>query len=79
MNKFTIQKDVRVGYDSFKYRRHIKVFKYADEMHGFLNKQPDNKWAISIPPFQGKSGIYAFAGGQWHNVKSLDASVLAHI
>lgn len=26
-----------------------------------------------------KAGTYAFAGGQWHNVKKLDASLLAHI
>lgn len=61
-----------------KQRLIIKSFKYADDAHKFLNKQPDNKWDIYNGPIT-KPGIYAYAGGAWHNVKSLDASVLAHI
>lgn len=60
-----------------KFRMTIKAFKCADDMHGFLNKQRDNTWNESTKGL--KAGVYAYAGGQWHNVKSLDASVLAHI
>jgi len=72
----TIQKTVRTG-NGFKERLHIKSFKTSEAMHKFLNKQTDNTWRESKHDF--KSGIYAFAGGQYHNVKSLDPSVLAHI
>ena len=67
----------------------IKGFKTSQAMHEFLNKQCDNTWKItSEPDYYGafnaelaklKPGIYAYAGGAWHNVKSLDSSVLAHI
>lgn len=72
---FTIQKLVRLR--DFKSRLHIKAFKYSDDMHKFLNKQPNNDWQVSQHQF--KSGIYAYAGGVYHNVKDLDAIVLAHI
>jgi hypothetical protein len=58
-------------------RMTIKTFKYADDMHKFLNKQTDNAWRESSHNL--KAGVYAYAGGQWHNVKSLDASVLAYV
>ena len=84
----TIKKIVRTG-NGFKERLHIKSFKTNAAMHIFLNKQPNNDWVInSEPDYYGafneetaklKAGKYAYAGGQWHNVKSLDASVLAHI
>ena len=73
---YTIQKTVRTG-NGFKERLHIKAFKSSDAMHKFLNKQTDNRWRESNHDF--KSGVYAFAGGQYHNVKSLDSSILAHI
>tara|TARA_B110000285_G_scaffold176562_1_gene198280 strand:+ start:263 stop:544 length:282 start_codon:yes stop_codon:yes gene_type:complete len=65
-------------------RIRVKTFKDSELMHGFLNKQYDNNWQVhtqsgvfdSLPH---KNGLYAYAGGQWHNVKSLDACVLAHI
>ena len=72
-----------------KQRMTIKGFKSSDAMHKFLNKQSDNDWIVtSEPDYYGnfnaelsklKPGIYAYAGGRWHNVKSLDACTLAHI
>jgi hypothetical protein len=73
----TIEKTIYSGYLNLKSRLHIKRFISKDSMHKFLNKQTDNKWQISKKNL--KSGIYAFAGGEWHNVKSLDISTLAHI
>ena len=47
-------------------------------MHQFLNKSDNaNNWKESALGL--KSGLYAYAGGKWHNVKTLDASILAHI
>jgi hypothetical protein len=57
----------------------VKMFKDSDLMHQFLNKQCDNNWKINNGKLPAKNGTYAYAGGQWHNVKSLDASILAHI
>ncbi len=67
----------------------IKGFNSSENMYRFLNKQPNNDWVEnSIPDYYGafnsewaklKAGTYAYAGGQWHNVKSLDACLLAHI
>ena len=72
-----------------KERLTIKGFKTSDAMHSFLNAQPNNDWILtSEPDYYGafnpklaalKPGKYAYAGGEWHNVKSLDASILAHI
>lgn len=72
----TVQKTVSTG-NGFKTRLHIRRFKHSGDMHKFLNEQFDNKWAISSHDF--KSGIYALAGGQYHNVKHLDPTVLAHV
>ena len=59
-------------------RKRIKGFKYAQDMHHFLNKSDNaNNWKESALGL--KSGLYAYAGGKWHNVKTLDASILAHI
>jgi len=57
----------------------VKTFKTADAMHKFLNKQPNNDWRSTQNDEPIKSGTYAYAGGQYHNVKSLDPSVLSHI
>ena len=62
----------------------VKTFKDSELMHTFLNKQCDNNWKINNGKLCGatlptKNGTYAYAGGAWHNVKSLDASILAHI
>ena len=60
-----------------KSRKIIKSFKTNQAGHNFLNKQSNNDWSVYNGEL--KAGKYAFAGGQWHNVKSLDAFVLAHI
>jgi acyl-CoA reductase-like NAD-dependent aldehyde dehydrogenase len=75
-----IQRYVRTG-NGFKERLHVKRFKSLNDACEFLNKQDSNAWSISTKDEIKtlKTGIYAFAGGAWHNVKSLDASVLAHI
>lgn len=66
----------------------IKGFKSMELAHEFMNKQSNNDWKPNsfasynnvIPDTKDlKPGIYAFAGGKFHNVKSLDPSVLAHI
>jgi len=62
----------------------VKTFKDTDLMHRFLNKQTNNDWKINSGSLVGaslphKNGIYAGAGGNWHNVKSLDPSILSHI
>ncbi len=62
----------------------VKGFKFRDDAYAFLAKQPNNDWkelpeTICGMPIQQKAGTYASAGGKWHNVKSLDPSVLAHI
>jgi len=56
----------------------IRSFATRDLMHKFLNTG-DNalRWRESTKGL--KSGTYAFAGGNWHNVKTLDATTLAHI
>jgi hypothetical protein len=65
-------------------RLQVKTFKTSQGKHIFLNKQTDNEWHERPTVFGGltsptKRGTYARAGGGWHNVKSLDVSVLAHI
>lgn len=61
-----------------KERMVIRAFADRDAMHKFLNTG-DNalRWRESTRGL--KPGTYAYAGQQWHNVKNLDASVLAHI
>ena len=63
----------------FNSRVQVKVFSTGQNMHNFLNKQRDNEWKINDGKLPAKSGTYAYAGGEWHNVKSLDSSVLANI
>lgn len=83
---YRVAKFVKTG-TGFKERLHIKAFKESGKMHEFLNKQFDNSWRIIEPdsltylrvPYPEKSGVYACAGGQWHNAKKLDSSLLAHI
>lgn len=59
-------------------RLKVRGFTYRDDMHRFLNTG-DNalRWRESTKGL--KAGTYAWAGGQWHNVKHLDACALAHI
>lgn len=62
-------------------RLHVKAFKSLNELGEFLCKQNDNSWqdASDKTGLPNKSGIYRMAGGAWHNEKSLDSSILAHI
>ena len=73
-----------------KERLVIKGFKTSDDMHKFLNAGANSlQWQElenfplltnqQVPKLVEKAGTYAYAGGQWHNVKSLDPSILAHI
>jgi len=73
---FTIEKHTG-SFGGAKFRMQIKAFKTSDAMHAFLSSQYDNNWSESRKGL--KAGMYAIAGGAWHNVKSLDALVLAHI
>ncbi len=61
-----------------KERLTIKGFADRNAMFKFL-ATGDNalRWRETTKDL--KAGTYAFAGGRWHNVKHLDASVLAHI
>lgn len=75
-------KFVNSGHGNLKQRLHVKAFKTMNELGAFLSSPANdyNVWKDGAEkPYPQKSGIYAFAGGQYHNVKSLDASVLAHI
>ncbi len=73
--------------NGLKERLRVKAFKNSNDLGAFLCKQDDNSWkaieagAMSYlrVPYPVKSGLYASAGGNWHNVKTLDASILAHI
>ncbi len=61
-------------------RLQVRGFKYSDDMHKFLGTG-DNAifWRECKREGITKAGTYAFAGGKWHNVKTLDACILAHI
>lgn len=73
--------------NGFKERLIIKSFQTLEERTRFMSGPNNdfNKWAETDGIVFGqkepvtKSGTYAYAGGKWHNVKTLDASVLAHI
>lgn len=74
-----LTKTVSTG-NGFKERLHVKRFASMDAACAFQNKQYDNSWTLAGPEHADKkSGIYAFAGGKWHNVRALDACALAHI
>lgn len=70
---FTIQKTTR---QLPRQRMTIKSFKHSEDMYKFLNKQTDNEWRESSLDL--KAGVYAYAGGQWLNVKSIDPVSLCH-
>ena len=62
----------------------VKSFKDSDKMYKFLNSQSDNTWRVNdqtgiFSTLPHKSGHYAYAGGTWHNIKSLDLTILAHL
>jgi hypothetical protein len=74
-------KFVRTG-NGFKERLHIKTFKTMDKYCDFLAKKYDEGWKSITHDKEYdyfKTGIYAYCGGKWHNVKTLDVSVLAHV
>lgn len=74
---FTLEKTERTGH-GLKERLTIKSFKNSKAMYEFLNTGYNSlKWSESTKNL--KRGIYAYAGGQYHNVKTLDPSILAHI
>lgn len=74
----TIEKTVRLTNGTLHERLHVKAFRSADQMHIFLNYEDNaNHWRESKRGL--KAGVYAYAGGAWHNTKHLDPSVLAHI
>ena len=84
---YSVYKIVDAGIPQrMKRRLIVKAFKDSDAMHKFLCSKHNgfNQWAENSPEkaahgYPHKSGTYAFAGGQWHNVKSLDPITLAHI
>ena len=76
MIMYTIENNL--NFKAFKTRLKIKAFKTSDAMHKFLNTS-DNALHWKVSDKNLKAGTYAYAGGQWHNVKNLDASILAHI
>lgn len=62
----------------------VKTFRDSGALHSFLNSQTNNDWKENSGSLCGstlpsKKGTYAYAGGAWHNVKSMDPSVLCHI
>lgn len=58
----------------------VRAFGHACDMHKFLNTG-DNAlhWREQTSTTPIKAGTYVFAGGEWRNVKSMDASALAHM
>lgn len=63
-----------------KQRMTVKAFRYSEDMHKFLCIGSNGlEWFEVKPGNPCKAGVYAYAGGQWHNVKHLDISALAHI
>jgi len=59
-------------------RMRIRNFKTSDAMYKFLNKGDTAlHWKVSDRGL--KSGTYVFCGGEWHNVKGLDPSILAYV
>lgn len=75
--------------NGFKERLIIKGFKDKDNLYKFQSEQDNNDWQeITVFPLRNKTdaevpvkkaGTYAYAGGQWHNVKTLDPYILGHI
>ena len=63
----------------------VKRFASSDAMYRFMQKEnnghAERDWReCHASKFDNlKPGVYAYAGQQWHNVKKLDATALAHI
>ena len=86
MPAYAISRSGRLGRE----RIHIKCFTDFQALHACQNRRYDNDWSCldcdihphNAPPadtLPRKAGTYAYAGGRWHNVKSLDSMMLAHI
>lgn len=60
-------------------RMTVKQFADKNAMWAFQNRQSDNAWREPGEHVPLKAGKYAYAGGQWLNVKGLDPYFLAHI
>lgn len=62
------------------WRLKVRHFKYAQDGHKFLNTGDNGlKWRETKAFEPTKTGTYVYAGEQWHNVKTMDPCVLAHI
>ncbi len=58
----------------------IKRFPDNQAWWKFQNRQSDNAWREIKESMPHKAGVYAFAGGQWHNVKDRSIrNALPHI
>jgi len=55
----------------------IRRFANEQAMHKWINARYDNLWRPYTGPL--KAGIYAYVGGEWRNVKSIDRCLLAHV
>ena len=84
----TVYKIVRSGHANLTERIVIKGFKHSNDMYKFLNtcsnalewQETKGKLDLTREPLDTlKPGTYVRAGGRLHNVKSIDATVLAHI
>lgn len=76
-------KIVRTTNTLFRSRLIIKGFKTLEARNKFVDTDREN-WLDAAEYASGhfnsyKPGTYAFVGQQWVNVKTLDASVLAHV
>ncbi len=66
-------------------RYKVRTFLDDDKGHKFLNTESNAlHWDIVDPDnnphnYPTKKGVYAFVAGSYHNVRSLDISVLAHV
>lgn len=63
-------------------RLKVRAFREPSLMHKFLNDGGNALLWRECDPARGdpvKSGTYVWAGGTWHNVKSLDPTDLAHL
>ncbi len=82
-SQYLAARTVTVG--PFRERRTIKGFPTLEARDAFIAKHDRGLMApVSDPNWStldamAKPGTYAFCGGEWRNVKSLDASLLAHI
>ena len=75
-----LYKITRAGSDTFKERLTVKTFRDADAAGKFLCTGENGLfWKETHGNLPTKAGVYAKAGGEWRNVRTLDPCVLAHI